>query len=159
MIRKFLISLAIVLGLGWGGGPAFAAEWRAPGADARCPVCGMFVASYHNWTASIILKDGARVFFDGPKDMFRYFFDLNKYRPGAGPEAVEEIFVTEYYTVQPVPARQVYFINGSDVLGPMGKELVPVKGLEPARAFLRDHGGVKLLRFDGQALIEVDIQQ
>ncbi len=44
-----------------------------PGPRDRCPVCGMFVSKYPNWIAQIEFKDGSREFFDGPKDMFRYY--------------------------------------------------------------------------------------
>ena len=134
--------------------PAAAAEPQPPGKGDRCPTCGMFVAGYPNWISSMVFKDGSRVFFDGPKDMFRYFFDLGKYRPGGTPDYIEVIFVTEYYSMRSMPATEVYFVSGSDVLGPMGKEMVPVSGLEPARSFMRDHGGTKLMRFDGHALVE-----
>jgi nitrous oxide reductase accessory protein NosL len=37
---------------------------------------------------------------------------------------------------------------GSDVLGPMGHELVPLMSEDDAREFLEDHAGVRILRFD-----------
>jgi len=38
-------------------------------------------------------------------------------------------------------------VTGSDVLGPMGEELVPIAGKQAAETFLRDHGGsgIKML--------------
>lgn len=147
-----LLALAVVLGL---AAPAAAVDSPAPGQDARCPVCGMYIAGYRNWVSSMVFKDGSRVFFDGPKDLFRYFFDLPKYRPGGTADDIAGLFVTEYYSVKTTPATAVFFVSGSDVLGPMGKELVPVAGLKQARGFMRDHNGVKLMRFDGSALVEV----
>lgn len=132
-----------------------AAGWTQPGSEARCPVCGMFVAKYRNWLSAIVLKDGSTVYFDGPKDMFRYFFEIGRYLPQGGPGDVAEMFVTEYYSVRPLPVADVYFVTGSDVLGPMGKELVPVAGLDAARTFQRDHGGVKVMQFIGSELVEV----
>jgi len=151
-------SLPVLLALFWSlllTFPATAAEFQPPGKEDRCPTCGMFVAGYPNWVASMVFKDGSRVFFDGPKDMFRYFFDLGKYRPGGTVDDIEVIFVTEYYSMRSMAATEVYFVSGSDVLGPMGKEMVPVAGLEQARGFMRDHGGGKLMQFDGKALVEV----
>jgi nitrous oxide reductase accessory protein NosL len=52
----------------------------------------------------------------------------------------------------------VIFVTGSDVLGPMGKELVPILGREAAETFRRDHAGEKLLRFDGRQLVELATQ-
>lgn len=155
MGKKFLpVLFTLVLSL-WLASPVVAAEPQAPGKGDRCPTCGMFVAGYPNWVSSMVFKDGSRVFFDGPKDMFRYFFDIGKYRPGGTPDDIEVIFVTEYYSMRGMAATEVYFVSGSDVLGPMGKEMVPIAGLEQARGFMRDHGGAKLMHFDGKALVEV----
>ena len=139
--------------------PAIAAESPAPGKDARCPVCGMFVAGYTNWVCSAVFTDGSQAFFDGPKDMFRFFFDVPKFRHGSTAADIAGLYVTEYYSVQLTPAKDVFFVSGSDVLGPMGKELVPIAGLDKARGFMRDHGGVKLMRFDGKDLVEVPAAQ
>ncbi|AMV71452.1 nitrous oxide reductase accessory protein NosL [Desulfuromonas carbonis] len=155
MRGKFLPVFFALLGSLMVVVPATAAEPQPPGKGDRCPTCGMFVAGYPNWVSSMVFKDGSRVFFDGPKDMFRYFFDLGKYRPAGTPDDIEVIFVTEYYSMLSMAATEVYFVSGSDVLGPMGKEIVPVAGLEQARGFMRDHGGAKLMQFNGKALVEV----
>jgi nitrous oxide reductase accessory protein NosL len=47
-----------------------------------------------------------------------------------------------------VDAREAWFVVGSDVLGPMGHELVPFARREEAEEFLRDHRGASVLRFD-----------
>ncbi|MFC1657288.1 nitrous oxide reductase accessory protein NosL [Candidatus Moduliflexota bacterium] len=48
---------------------------------------------------------------------------------------------TDYYSMEVLPVRSVIFIRGSDVMGPMGKELIPVRGEDEAGEFIRDHGG------------------
>jgi nitrous oxide reductase accessory protein NosL len=126
-----------------------------PGKDERCAVCGMFVAPFPQWTAAIELKDGRRYYFDGPKDMFICLFDLPGYLPGVSPEQVAGVYVTEYYGTTLQPAGEVIFVTGSDVLGPMGQELVPVLGRAAAETFLRDHAGKALKHFDGRQLVEV----
>jgi nitrous oxide reductase accessory protein NosL len=135
--------------------PAVAQIPAPPDAKSRCEVCGMFVAPYTNWVAVLRAADGRQLYFDGPKDLFICFNNLSKYLPGATPEDVE-LFVTEYYTVQLTPATELFFVSGSDVLGPMGQELVPVAGRSAAETFLRDHAGAKLLRFDGYKLLVVE---
>ena len=132
----------------------FAQAPPTPGAKARCAVCGMFVAPYTNWVAVLETVDGKRFYFDGPKDLFKFHKEPGKYHPGVSVEQ-GELFVTEYYTVQLMSARDVFFVLGSDVLGPMGQELVPVAGQEAAETFKMDHAGTGLLRFDGRKLIEI----
>jgi hypothetical protein len=113
----------------------------------------MFVAPYPNWLAVLEADDGQRYYFDGPKDLFICFRDLPKYLPGVDARTAK-LYVTEYYTTRMLPATEVFFVTGSDVLGPMGQELVPVAGRATAETFRVDHAGAKLLRFDGRELID-----
>ena len=138
---------------------ALALEALQPDADDRCVVCGMLVAPYPNWVAVVSFPDGTDYFFDGPKDMFNFLFDLQQYRPDATLHEVAQVRVTEYYTLQQKDAREVFFVTGSDVLGPMGKELVPVAGEEAVKTFARDHGHSKVMRFDGTGLVPVELPQ
>jgi len=119
-----------------------------PGPKDTCPVCGMFIAKYPQWTATVLYRDGHAHHFDGAKDLFKYLFNLEKWAPGHKPEDMAAIAVTEYYSLSRIPAREAWFVIGSDVLGPMGHELVPLASEEDAEEFLRDHGGKGILRFD-----------
>ncbi|MGD8833492.1 MAG: nitrous oxide reductase accessory protein NosL [Desulfobacteraceae bacterium] len=126
----------------------WAKDYIAPKPKDKCPVCGMFVAKYPKWVAEIVFKDGSYVVFDGCKDMFKYYFNMAKYTKKKSRDDIAEIFVTEYYTVKIHKASEVLFIVGSDVLGPMGHELIPVKGQDEAKIFTLGHGGDKVFRFD-----------
>ena len=68
-----------------------------PGSDDQCPVCGMFTAKYTDFLAEIIFKDDSYVTFDGPKDMFKYYFNMAKYAKDWKPDDIGSIYVTEYY--------------------------------------------------------------
>lgn len=125
-----------------------AAEPVKPGPGDRCPVCGMFVAPYAAWVAQIEFKDGARVFFDGPKDLFKFYLKLPQDGAGKSKNNIAGIYVTEYYSAKPAAADALFYIVGSDVLGPMGKELVPVAGKKAAKVFVRDHAGRTILTFE-----------
>ena len=113
----------------------------------RCPVCGMFVYKYAKWVARIVFRDGSAYFYDGAKDMFKHTFNVPKYTPGKSAEAIVDMHVTDYYDVELVPARSAFYVIGSDVLGPMGHELLPLKDQHLAEEFLRDHRGQSILRF------------
>ena len=133
---------------------AFAEAPDRPGTQDRCPVCGMFVSPFPNWISLVQFQDGSAVYFDGPKDMFTYLENLPKYRADSSSGEASGVFATEYYSTRLMKAADLLFISGSDVLGPMGNELVPVAGQEQAETFKRDHGGNKILRFDGKNLVE-----
>jgi nitrous oxide reductase accessory protein NosL len=56
--------------------------------------------------------------------------------------------VTDYYRVKPIDATTALYVAGSDVMGPMGHELVPLENRDDAETFARDHGGTEILLFD-----------
>ena len=114
----------------------------------KCPVCGMFVAKYKNWQAQIHFADGSYAVFDGPKDMFRYLLDLKKYDPSKKVSDIANVYATEYYAAQMTDARKLFYVQGSNVMGPMGAELVPLASEAKAKEFLTDHKGKKVLKFN-----------
>lgn len=119
----------------------------APGAKDKCPVCGMFVAKFAGFLAEIVFKDGSYAFFDGPKDMFRYYLDLKTYNPAKTQADVARLSVTDYYSMTFIDGKNAYYVVGSDVLGPMGNELIPTARETDARTFAKDHKGKRILKF------------
>lgn len=123
------------------------AAGQAPSAREKCPVCGMFVAKYPDWVAVLRFKDGSVLAFDGPKDLFTAYLDLKRYAPGRSPSEVAAIEVKDYYSLRVVDGFKAVYVIGSDVTGPMGRELVPFAEAGDAAAFLQDHHGRRSLRF------------
>lgn len=146
---KRLTGFLVLLSL-WAVAPAVAAEKAppAPSAKDKCPVCGMFVARFTNWLGVVERKDGGRLYFDGPKDLFTYSLAPEKYGPAGKPSDIARIYVTDYYSVTPIDGKKAFYVIGSDVRGPMGKELVPFAKKTDADGFLKDHKGEKVLRFE-----------
>lgn len=128
------------------GAPAV--QTPAPGPRDTCPVCGMFVQPYPMWTATVLFADGHADHFDGAKDFFKYWLDMPKYARGRARDAVKTIGVTDYYATERIEARAALYVAGSDVLGPMGHELVPQADAADAAEFMKDHKGRRILRFD-----------
>lgn len=147
---RTLVFAATILCVSLGCLPALAEDAAPPkpGEREKCPVCGMFVAKYPDWVASVAFDDGHTVYFDGAKDMFKYYFDVKKYDPARSADAIRHVHVTEYYDMRIIPAKEAFFVVGSDVYGPMGRELVPLATAEDAGTFSSDHGGKRTLRFD-----------
>ena len=119
-----------------------------PSKKDKCPVCGMFVYRYPDWVGQIIFKDGTAPFFDGAKDLFKYYFNLNKYNPKKIVKDIATIYVTEYYDMKIIDAKTAFFVIGSDIYGPMGRELIPFVSKADAETFKRDHKGKRILRFE-----------
>lgn len=125
-----------------------------PAAKDKCPVCGMFVAKYPDWVMAVSFRDGSHAFFDGAKDMFKYLLDMKRYDPGRRPEDIRAVLVKDYYGLSWVRAQEAWYVVGSDVYGPMGRELIPMEKEADAREFLKDHRGTGILRF-GDVTMEV----
>jgi len=114
-------------------------------ADAKCPVCGMFVSKYPKWAAFMQIN-GEKYYFDGVKDMMKYYiFD------GDFPydrTHISEITVSDYYTLEEISAKEAFYVLDSDIFGPMGRELIPFKSEKSAKAFMDDHNGKAMVKFD-----------
>jgi len=145
-LKRALISFVIIFLC---GSIAVAEEKKPlkPSPKDKCPVCGMFVAKYPDWVAEIVFRDGSIVFFDGCKDMFKYYFDMKKYTPKKTRADIDSIFLIEYYDFKFVDGMQAYYVLGSDVFGPMGRELIPFAKEADANEFLKDHKGKRVLKF------------
>jgi len=117
--------------------------------DAKCPVCGMFVGKYPKWAAEITYSsNGAEnsLYFDGVKDMLKFYFAPEKWGSFKNIK-IKDILVTDYYSNKAVKAENAFFVTGSDVYGPMGKEFIPFKNKDEAEIFMKDHSGKKLIKF------------
>jgi copper chaperone NosL len=145
-MKHAVLTVWLILVLVAGLAPA-AEKAPAVPATAKCPVCGMFVARYPDWAGSIRFRDGATVYFDGPKDLFTCYLAVGKYAPGRDRSDIAALSVKDYYALTVIDARKAFYVIGSDVRGPMGKELVPFAKGDDARGFLNDHRGKRVLRF------------
>ncbi|MEI7818280.1 MAG: nitrous oxide reductase accessory protein NosL [Desulfuromonadales bacterium] len=146
---KNIITVAVLIGFLFAVDvPAADKKGAAAPAGAKCPVCGMFVVKYPDWTASARFKDGTTSYYDGPKDMFSHYFDIARYTPGKRQADIVALAVKEYYSLQMIDAHSAFFVTGSDIYGPMGSELIPFKTVKDANSFKLDHKGKRILRFN-----------
>lgn len=128
-------------------GPKPPSAPKGPVPKGNCAVCGMYVANFPDWAAVITFKDGTQAWFDGPKDLFTFLGDPKRYGSRRSAADLSSIQVKDYYRLKHVDGRQAYYVLGSDVMGPMGKELVPFATEPAAKDFLKDHHGKKVLQF------------
>jgi len=147
VITGTVLVLAGLMMLGAQTVPAPAQPPDKPSAANKCPVCGMFVAGFPDFLAAVVFKDGAVAYFDGCKDMFRFLFDVGRYAPGRARADVASVWATDYYSLRWIDGSAAFFVRGSDILGPMGRELIPLGKESEAKEFMKDHGGAAVLRF------------
>ncbi len=95
----------------------------------RCKTCGMVNDPASRFRVEIRAATGQVERFDTPKCAFK------AWRSGTA----GELFALGYYTQTMRPSTELSFAAGSDVLGPMGIDFVPVER-ELAKRFAAEHG-------------------
>jgi copper chaperone NosL len=139
LLVRLTVAVAVALAalVACQGGEPGASAQPGPGAEpavARCAHCGMRVPADSSWRAGLTTAGGETLAFDAPKCMFRIL-------RGERGQGAREAWVIEYYSSQRRPASELFYVVGSDVESPMGRDLVPIEGRERAERFLRDHHG------------------
>jgi len=147
-MKKLSSTVLVFLFLIIGTARAIKAEPVKPPTGSKCPVCGMFVARYPDWSSEIIYQDGTILFFDGAKDLFKFYLEPHKFKSTKQHHKIKGIYVKEYYDLSFIEAKNAFYVIGSDVYGPMGRELIPFKNEKDAKEFLRDHRGKKIIAFN-----------
>lgn len=119
-----------------------ASACRREAPATRCARCGMAVPATSHWAAGAVAADGRALSFDTPACMFRH-------RAGDPSLRDARLWVTPYYARAGVreDARTLRYAAGSDVRGPMGADLIPLREFEVA-TFTRDHRARRVLTFD-----------
>ena len=145
MKRQTTLGVLALLAFFFVASPVQSKE-NIPGAKERCPVCGMFVAKYPQWLATLTTENNKVFYFDGVKDMMAYFFSPEEFGATAG-QTIGKVEVKNYYSQKWIDGKTAWYVVGSDVLGPMGHELIPFGSEAAARNFLKDHHGTEIVLF------------
>jgi nitrous oxide reductase accessory protein NosL len=80
--------------------------------------------------------------------MLHNLHHVPKYQPGETRENIRQIWVTEYYTTKQMDAREVSFVAGTSLVGPMGLDLIPVRGKIAAENLKKDYQGELILALE-----------
>ena len=146
-MSRIAVIAAVVWIMSFSHANAAEKKFTKPAERDKCPVCGMFVYKYPDWVAQVVYKDGTADFFDGTKDLFKYYFNVKKYNPKRSQADIAVLYVSEYYDMKLIKAEDAFFVIGSDVYGPMGRELIPLTSRAAAETFKADHKGKTIIEF------------
>ena len=108
----------------------------------------MFVAKYPDFVAQVIFQDGSYAVFDGAKDMFKYYPQPEKIRPGKTGRGYR--FDLRNRLLQPGAHRRIHGLvcnRAAMYTAPWGRNSSPSRKESDARGFMKDHKGKSLLRF------------
>ncbi|HWP44636.1 MAG TPA: nitrous oxide reductase accessory protein NosL [Blastocatellia bacterium] len=113
-------------------------------ARGHCPVCKMSVKASDRWTSEISYKDGTKLMFESPGDMFSFYTSPARYDvPDSHKDraSIEKIIVKDYNTGNPVELEQASFAYESKVNSPMGPDLIPFAYKKDGLLFIEENGG------------------
>lgn len=131
-IRIVLLALSALLIYGL----AYSGEKRE-----RCEKCRMYLDFYEKWAAEIQLEKGKPAGFCCSKCLFYYYLDMDKEQR----KNIKTIRVSRYKNGKKLDAMEAFYAVGTDVMGPMGKALLPFAERSEAESFVKKHGGKVVL--------------
>ena len=106
----------------------------------RCPVCGMKVAKYPRFAAAIQLENKTTYYFCSNRCMLRSWLKPDIFLASEHAKLSKPV-IQAYFSGQQLDARQVIWVSGSDIIGPMGPALIPLRDDASLTAFRQRHGG------------------
>lgn len=115
--------------------------------NATCGKCGMYPARYPRWQSQIIFNDDTMTPFDGCKCMFNFIFAMDKFDQKHSPNDIAVAWVKDFNTGKWLNAEDASYVVGSNMMGPMGKELIPFADQAAAMKFQEEQGGT-MMKFE-----------
>jgi nitrous oxide reductase accessory protein NosL len=114
-------------------------------AGDRCPVCGMQVKKHPKFASALELQDGRTFYFCGTGCLIRTWLHPELFVRVEKPE-LKRAMVRDYFEGRPLSALEAYWVAGSDIVGPMGPALVPLRSEQDVETFRERHGGKTVFR-------------
>lgn len=113
----------------------------------RCPLCAMLPARYPEYSCGLELADKRTYYFCCPRCLLRAWSAPKRFLNVAGPK-ITRITVRHYFSGEQISGRSALWVSGSNVIGPMGPALIPLKTQAEAAAFKRRHGAKRVFRLN-----------
>lgn len=148
LIKKYsLVILLVIFSLGCSRGQGAKPLPVELDRSHDCKVCGMIILDFPGAKAQIHYENGKYDAFCSTLDMFLFYLQPDR------PVNVTAVYVNDMGKADPVhakgqwvDAKSVFYVQGGDVMGPMGEALVPFYDMKDADAYVKKHGG-KIIKF------------
>ena len=111
----------------------------------RCPMCAMQVSKYKKFACAVQLIDGRTFYFCSAGCMIRSWIQPEIFL-GVTKTELKRTVVQDYFNGEQVSGGAVFWVAGSDVIGPMGPALVPLKSEPHLDTFKTRHGAKAVFR-------------
>lgn len=106
----------------------------------RCPVCAMVPNKAEKFASAAELVNGAAFYFCGTGCLIRSWMHPEVFL-GVKKEALKRSVVRDYFRGEYLDGEKVFWVAGSDVIGPMGPAIVPLKTEKDVSSFKKRHNG------------------
>jgi nitrous oxide reductase accessory protein NosL len=100
----------------------------------------MMPAKHTKFASAIQLKSGETYYFCGTGCMIRTWMHPEVFL-NVSTDKLDRCVVPEYFSGEHINGLSAFWVAGSDVVGPMGPALVPLKSGDDVDAFRKRHGG------------------
>jgi nitrous oxide reductase accessory protein NosL len=110
-----------------------------------CPLCGMYPARYPQFNCQIVFKDGSYEAFDSAVGLlvYRLFPD----NTAITLKPIAKIYFKDYIKEGWLEAGKTFFVTGSEIMGPMGVEFLPVDSQQAAKELKKQEQGQDIIHF------------
>lgn len=110
-----------------------------------CPLCGMYPARYPQFNCQIVFKDGSYEAFDSAVGLlvYRLFPD----HTAITLKPIAKIYFKDYIKKGWLEADKTFFVTGSEIMGPMGVEFLPVDSQQAAKELIKQEQGQDIIHF------------
>ncbi len=112
----------------------------------QCPLCGMYPARYPMFNCQIVFQDGSSEAFDSAVGLLVYLLFPDD--TGIQVKSVAKIYFKDYVNETWLESDKTFFVTGSDILGPMGVEFLPVDSEQAAEELKKQEKGQEVIHFD-----------
>jgi len=139
---SFLILILIVF-IGLPGGVS--AQPEKIEVHKECPLCGMYPARYPQFNCQIVFTDGSYEAFDSAIGLLVYLLFPDNTEIKLKP--ITKIYFKDYLKENWLEADKTFFVTGSEIMGPMGVEFLPVDSEQAATALKKQEKGQDIIHF------------
>jgi len=143
-MKHCCFTLLLIVLLGVTGGVS--AQPKKIEANKECPLCGMYPARYPQFNCQIVFKDGGYEAFDSAVGLLVYLLFPDK--TGIKPKPVREIYFKDYFKENWMEAGKAIFVTGSNIMGPMGVEFLPVDSEQAANDLKKQENGQDIVHYN-----------
>ena len=110
-----------------------------------CPLCGMYPARYPQFNCQIVFEDGSYEAFDSAVGLLVYL--LFPDNTGIKLKPLARIYFKDYLKEGWLEAGKTFFVIGSEIMGPMGVEFLPVDSQQAAEELKKQANGKDVIHY------------